>query len=239
MTEHERTTFDVDRLVEEFKKGNERFIQSAETKAPGVFKTRSKGQTPHTAVVECADSWVALGLITKTPFGRIFTIAKNAANIVDASSKETASSATYALNHLPSVNLIVVNGHYDCGGIKGLDHLKGKNRKTGKLEDEVESHLKRALPAMQFVDRRIMAKRLPREERHNAIVEANVLLGIENLMQIRAVREASGKRIKIQGTVYDPFTGKLHFNYPTLEKHGLVAEAREQFRERTRSRMMR
>ncbi|MFH1056912.1 MAG: carbonic anhydrase [Candidatus Micrarchaeota archaeon] len=224
MAGHERIQLDVEDLVDGFKKGNKRFIESAEKKAPGVFKTRSKGQMPHTAVVECADSWVALGLITKTPFGRIFTITKNAANIVDAEDKDTAANATYALNHTPAVNLIVVNGHYDCGGIKGLDQMS-----SGKLEREVEEHLERALPALHFVESMIEKKKLPLEERHNAIVEANVLFGIASLHGIQAVREAAGRTIQIKGTIYDPFSGELHWGYPTLEKHGLVQTAQKHF----------
>ncbi|MBI3588703.1 hypothetical protein HY095_05895 [Candidatus Micrarchaeota archaeon] len=223
MAHKPRMEFDVGEIISGMANGNARYRDKVNAAAPGFFASRARGQTPHTAVVECADSWVSLPAITRTPMGRVFTIAKNAGNIVDPLDAGTVANAAYALGHLPSVNLIVVNGHRDCGGIKGLDALG-----TGKVEPEIERHLRRAFPALRFVDRQIRDGKLPAEGRHNAIVEANVLLGEEMLGRIRAVREAIGHGfVAVRGTVYDPHTGILHLGFPTLEEHGLVGEGRE------------
>lgn len=219
---------DVEQIISDFNRGNTIFITKAENKVPGVFESRTKGQDPHTLVVECADSWVGLGLVTHSPFGRIFTLTKNAANIVDHEEDSIAANATYALNHLPGINLIAVQGHYDCGGIKGLDDLG-----SSKLEPEVQAHLEKAKPALEIVEKMIAVGRIPSEDRHKAIVEANVLLQEQNLQNIRAVRSLVQKNaVQIRGSVYDPLSGKLHWGYPVLEKHGVVEEIRTEFRAR-------
>ncbi len=214
-------------IVGSFDAGNARFRKKVSAAAPTAFELNRAGQAPHTASVECSDSRVSVVQFTRMPFGRIFPIAKNAGNIVGPD-KNTVASTTYALNHLPkSISLILVNGHYDCGGIKSLDEIG-----TGNLEREIESHLKRALPAKRIVDRLIAEGKLPADERHYAIVEANVMLQEKNLLDIHAVREAVGsKEIEIRGSVYNPFNGKLDWGYPVLEKHGVVEQVRGHFKE--------
>lgn len=232
MSDHPRKKRDVAQIIDSYAAGNRKFIAKAENKRPGVFESRVKGQDPHTLVVECADSWAGLGQVTHTPFGNIFGLAKNAGNIVDHKEDSVLANATYALNHLPGINLIVVQGHYDCGGIKGLDALG-----SSKLEPEVQAHLKKALPALKVVDRMIREGKIPSEDRHTAIVEANVLLQEQNLQRIAAVRKLlQNKEVQMRGSVYDPHSGQLHWGYPTLEKHGLVEEVRSAFRPPSRSR---
>jgi len=226
VSDHSRKKRDVEQIIGSYTAGNQKFIAKAENKHPGVFESRIKGQDPHTLVVECADSWVGLGQVTHTPFGNIFGLAKNAGNIVDHKEDSLLANAVYALNHLPGINLIVVQGHYDCGGIKGLDAIG-----SSKLEQEVQDHLRKALPALKIVDALIAQKKIPSEDRHNAIVEANVLLQEQNLLKIAAVRKLlQNKEVQIRGSVYDPHAGRLHWGYPTLERHGLVEEVRSAFR---------
>lgn len=200
--------------------GNKRFRKEASRRDPGIFERTGAGQSPAVTIISCSDSRVSPHMIFDLLPGEGFLTTVNAGNIVDSKEDSLSASVTYPINHLGS-NLVLLIGHYECGGIKGLDSI-GK----GALEKDVEKHLKKALPAKNFVD----SHNVSESSRHKAIVEANVLLGLERLKHHPEVKKALAEgSLELRGGVYDVKTGVFHEGYPTLERLGLVGKARDYF----------
>jgi len=96
--------------------------------------------------------------------------------------------------HLKVKDLIVC-GHTDCGGIKALDQPVDM-----AAEPAIAGWIEFARPAQSQVD----ARGLTGDVRHQAIVEQNVLLQLENLKTYGAVRRALDEgQVELHGWVYD------------------------------------
>ncbi len=102
----------LSRLVD----GNRRYIADKPIH-PGqraADRTRvSKGQTPHTMVLTCADSRVGPELLFDQGLGDLFVVRAAGNNVDD----HLVASLEYAEEHLGS-RLLVVMGHTACGAVK-------------------------------------------------------------------------------------------------------------------------
>ncbi|VVB67700.1 Carbonic anhydrase [Candidatus Norongarragalina meridionalis] len=220
-------------MAERVFEGNKKWVEKVHLRAPGELARMANGQEPHSAIIECADSRMHIVKSGGMHLGEIFTITQNAGNIIDRHDHGTSANAAYFIRHLLKTKpgeedregLVWVVGHYNCGGIKALDHL-------ATVEKEIKKHLKKALPAKKFVDRAIRENNLEvsEEDRHRMIVEANMLLQTANLMKVAYVKEAMKKgKLTIANAVYDVGTGELHKGFPTLDRYGLTEDAARWF----------
>jgi len=91
-------------------------------KKRALFERLASEQSPQALFVGCADSRVALDLVTQTGPGDLF-VCRNAGNIVPAhgtgESDSVSASIEYAVCAL-GVRDIVICGHSDCGAMKAL-----------------------------------------------------------------------------------------------------------------------
>ena len=161
-----------------------------------------KGQEPKVLFITCADSRVAPELITGAEAGDLF-VARSIANIVPpygTGAIGVGAVVEYAVLHV-HIEHIVICGHTDCGGIKGLDVQLNLSR---------EPHLARWLDNARPAQTKVEASGIPPEERHLATVRENVLLQLEHLRSYDPVREAErAGTLQLHGWVYYLETGAL------------------------------
>ena len=178
--------------------GNRQFVKDTLDIDPDYFNNLAKGQTPPILWIGCADSRVPANQITNTKPGEIF-VHRNIANVVVHSDMNMLSVLDYAVNVL-KVKHVIVTGHYGCGGI-----IAAMSNQQFGLIDNWLSHIKDVY--------RLHAHELDaiadEQERHNRMVEYNVIEGAYNLCKTSIVQNAwlNGQLLGIHGWVYDLNTG--------------------------------
>ncbi len=164
-----------------------------------------RGQSPDTMFIGCSDSRVVPEALLGARPGDLFVV-RVVANIVPphiAGQYAVGAAIEYAVLHL-KVKHIIVCGHTDCGGIQALDQAPALT-----AEPSIAGWLKFARPAQKKVDVRGAAG----ADRHQAIVEENVLLQLENLQTYPAVRDAlAHQQIELHGWVYDLARRQIYYH---------------------------
>ncbi|MCJ1388385.1 hypothetical protein MMC18_001232 [Xylographa bjoerkii] len=177
---------------------NRAWAQHTATAKPTFFPTLSSGQHPPILWLGCSDSRVPETTITGLQPGDIF-VHRNIANILPPTDLNSAAVIEYAVAHV-GVQHIVVCGHTSCGGcIAALG-----NDRIGVIDAwllplrKLRAGLTREMEG------------LPKEERVQRLVEANVKAGVRTLRENPNVIKAVGDRgVKVHGLVYDIKTGEL------------------------------
>jgi carbonic anhydrase len=185
-----------------------------ENEAELLDSLAGQGQFPDAMFIGCSDSRVVPEVLTGARPGDLF-VARVVANIVPpygTGQNAVGAALEYAVLHLKVPHLIVC-GHTDCGGIKALDH-----RLDMAAEPAVANWIEFARPAQTRID----ARGLAGPARHQAIVEENVLLQLENLRTYDAVQRALNEgRLEIHGWVYELAAKQLHY-YDPAQGHFVI-----------------
>ncbi len=155
-----------------------------------------QGQSPQGLLITCSDSRVSPERLLGSAPGDLFML-RNIANLVPPfEQQDTAITAVleYAIRHL-HVPHIVICGHTDCGGIKGLDA-----QIDPKAEPALANWIEFARPAQRKVDTKGKMDDWPR---HRAIVEQNVVQQLRHIQSYPFVLEAlEANLIELHGWVY-------------------------------------
>jgi carbonic anhydrase len=167
-----------------------------EKQAELLEKLAQEGQSPEGLFIGCSDSRVSPSRLLGADPGDLFML-RNIANIVppyEQSDTGVTAVLEYAVRHL-QVPHIIVCGHTDCGGIKGLD---------AQLDHEAEPALSQwlefARPAQKEVD---AGEKLAELERHRAIVERNVVRQLHHIQTYPFVLAAlEENQVELHGWVY-------------------------------------
>jgi len=168
-----------------------------EKQAELLEKLAKEGQSPQALFIGCADSRVSPeGLLGAKP-GDLFML-RNVANIVPPyPQNDTAITAVleYAIRHLKVPHLIIC-GHTDCGGIKGLD-----SRLDLAADPALARWIEFARPAQREVD--AGEKFSNAIDRNRAVVERNVVLQLRHLQTYPFVQGAlASRQLELHGWVY-------------------------------------
>jgi carbonic anhydrase len=154
----------------------------------------ASGQSPHCAILTCADSRLPPEIIFDKGLGDIFDV-RVAGNV--AGDDETAS-LEYAAEHL-HVPLVVVMGHMQCGAVSAA--LEG-----GTLPGKLPNLMAAIRPAVD------QSAHEPGNRLDNAVRD-NVVHVVEQLRAAKPVLSdlvATGK-LRIVGAVYSLDTGKVEW----------------------------
>ncbi len=159
-------------------------------------KLALEGQSPKGLFIGCSDSRVTPERLFGADPGDLFML-RNIANIIPPykhSDMGITAVLEYAVRYL-QIPHIIICGHTDCGGIKGLE---------AQLDAEAEPALTRwvefARPAQKEVD---AARKLEEWERHRAIVEQNVIQQLRHIQTYPFVLAAmEANRLELHGWVY-------------------------------------
>jgi len=180
--------------------GVRRFQERREQNPELYRRLADEGQAPKVLFIGCSDSRVPPEVITDAGPGVLF-VTRSVGNIVPPyGSGETAVGAVIegAVHHL-HVPQIIICGHTDCAGIKGLDAQPDWDR---------EPHIARWLEHARPAKTKVQASGLPAEECHLATVRENVLLQLDHLRSYDPVREAERTgALRLVGWVYHLGTG--------------------------------
>ncbi|MDC1105247.1 carbonic anhydrase [Prolixibacteraceae bacterium] len=173
---------------------NETWALDMKEHSASVLEENGKGQSPQVLWIGCADSRVPPGLITESKPGSIF-VHRNIANVVEKEDESLNSVLEYALFYL-KVKLVVVCGHYDCGGVKaalsGDNFTPYINKWIAPIHNELQS-LQKVNPT------------------HEELIEAHTKNQLAKLTKHPIAQKAKedNSALEFVGLVYDPASGKL------------------------------
>lgn len=177
-----------------------------------LFMDLSRGQSPHTLFITCADSRISTGLITQSGPGNLFVL-RNIGNIVPAYGEMlggVSAAIEYAVSAIKVENIIVC-GHSDCGAMKAMLHPVEHGLHSMPT---VSSWLRSAEAALAVTQALKPGLPRPGEDEHdvlNTLVEQNVLLQLAHLRTHPAVAaRVAEARLTLQGWVYDIRHGVIH-----------------------------
>lgn len=184
---------------------NKKWVSEKTGKDPGYFKKLARDQDPPYLWIGCADSRVPANEIVGLEPGELF-VHRNVANVVPHTDFNALSVLEFAVRIL-KVKHVIVCGHYGCGGVRAAmeDHHLGLVDNWLRNIRDVYARHKEELEGI--VDLR---------QRHNRLVELNVLQQVLNVCHTTIVQEAwaSKETLSIHGLVYNMDSGFLQdLNY--------------------------
>jgi carbonic anhydrase len=201
LTKEQRDSMTPSQVIDELKKGNERF--RARKMAPRDYlaekRSSAAGQYPAAVVLGCVDSRVPSEIIFDAGIGDMF-VGRVAGNVVN---DDMIGSMEFACA-VSGAKLVLVLGHTACGAVKGaIDDVEMGNL-TGLL-----ARIKPAVSATKFEGE----KSSKNATYVDAVARTNVVLGIENIRRRSPILEALEKKgsIKITGAMYNLANGVVEF----------------------------
>jgi len=201
LTKEERDRMTPSQVIDELKKGNERFRSGkmAPRNYLGEKRSSAAGQYPAAVILGCLDSRVPAEIVFDLGIGDTF-IGRVAGNIVNddmLGSMEFGCAASGA-------KLILVLGHTACGAVKGTIDDVVLGNLTGLL-----SRIKPAIPATKFDGE----KSSKNPDYVDAVARTNVSLTMAEIRRRSPILEDLEKKgsIKVSGAMYDLTTGVVEF----------------------------
>jgi carbonic anhydrase len=201
LTKEERDRMTPDQVIDELKKGNERFRAGKTAPRDYVAQQRSSapGQYPAAVVLGCVDSRAPGEILFDVGIGDTFN-ARIAGNVVN---DDLLGSMEFACA-VAGAKAVVIFGHTACGAVKGaIDDVEMGNL-TGLL-----ARIKPAITATTFAGE----KSSKNPAYVDAVAKTNVVVALDNLRRrspILADLEKKGT-IRVTGAMYDLATGKVDF----------------------------
>ena len=201
LTKEDRDRMTPGHVIDELKKGNERFRTGTMVSRDYRAQQRSSAasQFPAAVALGCVDSRVPVEIICDVGIGDMFS-ARVAGNIVD---DDLLGSLEFACA-VAGAKVIVLFGHTSCGAIKGaIDDVEMGNL-TGLL-----ARIKPAIAATTFSGE----KSSKHANYVDAVARTNVLLGLDSIRRRSPILADLEKKetIQIVGGMYDLGDGKLSF----------------------------
>jgi len=201
LTQEERDRMTPSQIIDELKRGNERF--RSEKMAPrdyvGEKRSSAAGQYPAAVILGCLDSRVPAEIVFDAGIGDVF-VGRVAGNIVN---DDMLGSMEFACK-VSGAKLVLVLGHTACGAVKGAIDDVVLGNLTGLL-----ARVKAAIPATKFEGE----KSSKNASYVDAVARANVVLGLADIRRRSPILDEMEKKgtIKIAGAMYDLATGMVEF----------------------------
>lgn len=201
LTKEQRDSMTPSQIIDELKKGNERFRTSKMTSRNYLAEKRASasGQYPAAVVLGCLDSRVPAEIIFDTGIGDAF-VGRVAGNVVN---DDMLGSMEFACG-VSGAKLVLVLGHTACGAVKGAIDDVVLGNLTGLL-----ARIKPAIRATKFDGENSSKNALYVD----AVARTNVVLGLEEIRRRSPILkdlEAKGN-IKITGAMYNLSNGMVDF----------------------------
>ena len=201
LTKEQRDRMTPLQVIDELKKGNERFRTGKMVPRDYLAEKRSSapGQYPAAVVLGCVDSRVPAEIVFDAGIGDIF-IGRVAGNVVN---DDMLGSMEFGCA-VSGAKLVLVLGHTACGAVKGAIDDVVLGNLTGLL-----ARIKPALPETKFDGE----KSSKNASYVNAVARTNVVLGLAEIRRRSPILEELEKKgsIKISGAMYDLATGVVEF----------------------------
>ena len=201
LTKEQRDSMTPSQIIDELKKGNERFRTGKMAPRDYLAEKRSSaaGQYPAAVILGCVDSRVPAEIIFDAGIGDTFNgrVAGNVVNDDLLGSMEFACAVSGA-------KLVLVLGHTACGAIKGAIDDVVLGNLTGLL-----ARIKPAIPETKFEGEE--SSKNPAYV--DAVARTNVKVALQNIRRRSPVLADIEKKgsIQITGAMYDLATGVVDF----------------------------
>jgi carbonic anhydrase len=201
LTKEQRDSMMPLQVIDELKKGNERFRAGKMAPRDYLAEKRSSaaGQYPAAIILGCVDSRVPAEIIFDVGIGDTF-IGRVAGNVVN---DDLLGSMEFACA-VSGAKLVLVLGHTACGAIKGaIDDVELGNL-TGLL-----ARIKPAISRTKFEGE----KSSKNPAYVDAVALTNVKLAVENIRRRSPILEDLEKKgsIQITGAMYNVANGVVDF----------------------------
>jgi len=201
LTKEQRDSMTPSQVIDELKKGNERFRTGKMAPRDYLAEKRSSaaGQYPAAVILGCVDSRVPVEIVFDTGIGDTFT-ARVAGNVVD---DDMLGSMEFACA-VSGSKLVLVSGHTACGAVKGAINDVVLGNLTGLL-----ARIKPAVAGTKFDGE----KSSKNASYVDAVARTNVVLSLDEIRRRSPILEDLEKKgsIKIAGAMYDVATGVVEF----------------------------
>jgi carbonic anhydrase len=199
LTKEERDSLTPAQVIDELKKGNERFRSGQATTQDYLGQKRSSaaGQYPAAVILGCLDSRVPAEIIFDVGIGDTF-IGRVAGNVVN---DDMLGSMEFACA-VSGAKVVLVLGHTACGAVKGAIDDVVLGNLTGLL-----ARVKPAIPATKFDGE----KSSKNASYVDAVARTNVVLGVAEIRRRSEILQDLEKKgsIKIVAAMYDLATGTV------------------------------
>jgi carbonic anhydrase len=201
LTKEQRDRLTPQQIVEELKRGNERFRTGKMVPRDYLSEKRASasGQFPAAVILSCLDSRVPAEIVLDAGIGDVF-VGRVAGNV---SNDDLLGSMEFGCA-IAGAKLVLVLGHTACGAVKGaIDNVVMGNL-TGLL-----ARIKPAIPATRFDGEKTSSNGLYVD----AVAKTNVELTIEDIRRRSAILADLEKKgsISIVGAMYNLANGKVDF----------------------------
>jgi len=201
LTKEQRDSMTPSQIIDELRKGNERFRSGKMTSRNYLAEKRASasGQYPAAVVLGCLDSRVPAEIIFDTGIGDAF-VGRVAGNVVN---DDMLGSMEFACG-VSGAKVVLVLGHTACGAVKGAIDDVVLGNLTGLL-----ARIKPAIPATKF-DGEKSSKNAAYVD---AVARTNVVLGLAEIRRRSPILGDLEKKgtIKITGAMYDLSIGNVEF----------------------------
>jgi carbonic anhydrase len=197
LTKEQRDSMTPVQVIDELKKGNERFRSGKMAARNYLAEKRSSatGQYPAAVVLGCLDSRVPAEIVFDAGIGDAF-IGRVAGNVVN---DDMLGSMEFACA-VSGAKVVLVLGHTACGAVKGAIDDVVLGNLTGLL-----ARIKPAIPATKFD-----GEKSSKDAAYvDAVARTNVVLGLAEIRRRSPILEQLEKKgsIHITGAMYYLATG--------------------------------
>jgi carbonic anhydrase len=201
LTKEQRDAMTLLQVIDELKKGNERFRtgKMAARDYLAEKKSSATGQYPAAVILGCLDSRVPVEIVFDVGIGDTFT-GRVAGNVID---DDMLGSMEFGCA-VSGAKLVLVLGHTACGAVKGAIDDVVLGNLTGLL-----ARIKPAIQRTQFDGE----KSSKNASYVDAVARTNVLLGLAEIRRRSPILQGLETKgsIKIAGGMYDLATGAVEF----------------------------
>lgn len=201
LSKEERDSLTSSQVIDELKKGNERFRTAKMAPRDYLAEKRSSapGQYPAAVILGCLDSRVPAEIVFDAGIGDLF-VGRVAGNVVN---DDMLGSIEFGCK-VSGAKLVLVLGHTACGAVKGAIDDVVMGNLTGLL-----ARVKAAIPATKFDGE----KSSKNASYVDAVARANVLLGVADIRRRSPILDEMEKKgsIKMAGAMYNLATGTVEF----------------------------
>ena len=201
LTKEQRDSMTPVQIIDELKKGNERFRAGKMVSRNYLAEKRASaaGQYPAAVILGCLDSRVPAEIIFDAGIGDTF-IGRVAGNVVN---DDILGSMEFGCA-VAGAKVVLVLGHTACGAVKGAIDDVVLGNLTGLL-----ARIKPAIPATKFEGERSSKN----ASYVDAVARTNVTLTLAEIRRRSPILEELEKKksILITGAMYDLATGVVEF----------------------------
>jgi carbonic anhydrase len=201
LTKEERDSMSPSQVIDELKKGNERFRSGKMTARDYLAEKRASasGQYPAAVILGCLDSRVPAEIVFDAGIGDTF-VGRVAGNVVN---DDQLGSMEFACG-VSGAKVVLLLGHTSCGAVKGAIDDVVLGNLTGLL-----ARIKPAIAATKF-DGEKSSKNAAYVD---AVARTNVVLGLSEIRRRSTILKDLEKKgtIQITGAIYQLPTGMVEF----------------------------